>query len=81
MEDGHCARPFIQPQYVAIPTDNDAPTHVPHVDVPISAFGRCSGHPSRMAERPYAEIGPSKPCVAGVYLACRKTQRSVASRP
>ena len=28
------------------------------------------------AKRPYAGISPSKPCVAGVYLACRKTGRS-----
>ena len=55
----------------------DSPaTHVPHADVPISAFGRCPGHPSRMTKRPYAGIGPSKPCVAGVYPACRKTGRS-----
>ena len=55
----------------------DSPaTHVPHADVPISAFGRCPGHPSWMTNRPYAEITPSKPCVAGVYPACRKTGRS-----
>jgi hypothetical protein len=38
--------------------------------------GRCPGHPSRMTKGPYAGIGPSKPCVAGVYPACRKTGRS-----
>jgi hypothetical protein len=51
-------------------------SHVPHVDDPISAFGRCPGHPSRMAKWPHARIGPSKPCVAGIYPACRKTGRS-----
>ena len=50
--------------------------HVPHADVPIWAFGRCSRQPSWRAKRPYAGISPSKPCVAGVYLACRKTGRS-----
>ena len=50
--------------------------HVPHVNVTISAFGRCPGHPSRMTKRPYAGIGPTKPCVAGVYRACRKIGRS-----
>jgi len=57
-------------------TKRDHLTHVPHVDVPISASGRCPGHPSRMTKRPYAGIGPTKPCVAGVYPACRKTGRS-----
>jgi hypothetical protein len=52
-----------------------ASTHVPHVDDTISAFGRCPGHPSRMTKRPYAGIGPTKPCVAGVYPSCRKIGR------
>lgn len=53
-----------------------AALHVPHVGVPISAFGRCTEHPSQMAKRPYAEIDPSKPCVVWVYPACRKTRWS-----
>ncbi len=56
--------------------DRHGGIHVPHVDVSISAFGRHPGHPSRMTKRPYAGIGPSKPCVAGIYPACRKTGRS-----
>ena len=52
-----------------------AALHVPHVDVLISAFWRCTGHPSRMTKRPYAGIGPSKPCVAGVYPACWKARQ------
>jgi len=46
------------------------------LDVPIWAFGRCSRQPSWRAKRFCAGIGPLKPCVAGVYPACRKTGRS-----
>ena len=61
--------------HLEVDRDQQRSAPVPHADVPISAFGCCPGHPSRMTKRPYAGIGPSKPCVAGVYPACGKTQR------
>ena len=43
---------------------------------PFGHLGAAPGNPVGGAKRPYAGISPSKPCVAGVYLACRKTGRS-----
>ena len=51
------------------------------LDVPIWAFGRCSRQPSWRAKRFCAGIGPLKPCVAGVYPACRKTRRFCTRGP